>query len=67
MNTKAIRDLKPGDVVQLEDGNCATINRVYREAIFEGDVWAVEYNGGGTVANGLDRVALAPQGPEGDE
>jgi hypothetical protein len=59
MTSKAIKELKRGDVVQLKAGEAATVLRVYRETIFEGDVWTVEHSQGQDTANGLDRVALA--------
>ena len=61
MNSKAIKDLRRGDVVQLKAGECATVSKVYRETIFDGDVWTVEHSQGQDTANGDDRVAMAPR------
>jgi hypothetical protein len=58
--TKAVKDLKRGDVMQLESGHCATVKSVYRQTIFEGDVWTVEHSQGEDTAAGLDQAALAP-------
>jgi preprotein translocase subunit YajC len=60
METKAIKDLKRGDAIQLCSGECATVIKVYRETIFAGDVWTVEHSQGQDTANGDDRVAMAP-------
>jgi TusA-related sulfurtransferase len=59
MTSKAIKELKPGDVVQLKTGNVATVRRVYRETIFEGDVWTVEHSQGEDTAHGSAKVAMA--------
>jgi len=56
--SKAIKDLRPGDVVQLRSGHWAMVKRAYRDAIFEGDVWTVEHSQGQDTARGLDRVAI---------
>ena len=61
MKDKAIKDLKRGDVIQLKLGECATVTKVYRETIFDGDVWTVEHSQGQDTASGDDRVAMAPQ------
>jgi hypothetical protein len=64
--SKAIKDLRPGDVVQLASGNCATVKRAYRETLFEGNVWTVEHSQGQDTASGLDRVAILQNAQEAD-
>ena len=61
MTSKAIMDLKRGDVVQLRLGECAIVSKVYRDALFEGDVWTVEHSQGQDTARGRDRVAIGPK------
>jgi preprotein translocase subunit YajC len=58
MANKAIKDLKPGDMIQLVSGYGAIVKKVYRETIFEGDVWTVEHEQGQDTANGGDIVAM---------
>lgn len=60
MDRKEIKQLKRGDVVQLASGECATVQKVYRETLFEGDVWTVVHSQGEDTANGGAMVALAP-------
>ena len=60
-NTKAIKDLKIGDVIQLSSGRCATVSKAYRDALFKGDMWTVEHCQGQDTANGLDLVAMGPK------
>jgi len=59
---KAVRELRRGDIVELASGHRATIHRVYRETIFEGDVWTIEHGQGQDTAKGLDKVMVWREG-----
>ena len=55
---KTVRDLKHGDLVELASGQVATVNKAYRDTLFEGDVWAIEHSQGEANAMGGDVVAM---------
>ena len=58
MRLKKVRDLRAGDSIQLQSGECAVVVRCYREAIFEGDVWTVEHTQGQDTTDGSDKIAI---------
>lgn len=58
----AIKDLKPGDLVQCEHG-VATITSTQKECIFEGNLWRVDMGEKGQqFAGGDDKVLVLEKG-----